>query len=70
MKKNKSKQKRTKLTRSKNEKIVFGVIAGVAEKYQIDPTLLRIAWLVCLAFTGFVPGIVVYLAAAVVMPSK
>ena len=65
----KKKVKKTRLTRSKKEKIIFGVVGGLAEKYDVDPTLLQIVWIVILAFTGFVPGIVVYFVAALVMPN-
>lgn len=59
----------TKLKRSKNDKIIAGVLGGVGEYLKIDTTVVRIVWLVALAFTGFVPGIVLYSIAALVLPA-
>ena len=62
--------KSKKLTKSKKDKILTGVIGGVGEYFDIDATLLRIVWLVAVVFTGFVPGIIVYIVAAVIVPRK
>lgn len=46
-----------------------GVCGGVAEYFNIDPTVVRIAWVVLtLASVGM--GLVGYLACAVIMPRK
>lgn len=58
------------LTRSKNERIVAGVIGGVSEYFDVDATLLRIVFLLVLALTGFAPGVVAYVIAALIMPEK
>lgn len=60
-------KKRKRLARSREDKIIAGVIGGISEYYKIDATLVRIAWLVLVAFTGFVPGIIVYLVAMIMM---
>ena len=57
-----------KLYRSDNDKIVAGLVGGVAEYAGIDSTALRLAWLIILVFTGFVPGIIVYLLALLIVP--
>jgi len=57
-----------KLRRSKKEKIISGVLGGVAEYLDADPTIVRIVWLVALAFTGFIPGIALYTIATIVVP--
>lgn len=62
--------KKKTLTKSKKDKILFGVIGGVAEFLNQDPTLLRLIWLVAVAFTGFIPGIIAYIAAIFIMPTK
>ena len=33
-----------KLTRSRSNKIIFGVCGGIAEYFNIDATLIRVAW--------------------------
>lgn len=58
---------RRKLEKSKNKKI-FGVCAGIAEYFGIDPTLVRIAFVVgTIATQG--PFLLAYLVLAMVMPN-
>lgn len=45
-----------------------GVCGGIAEYFDIDPTLVRLAWILFSAFVG--SGIVAYIIAAIVMPKK
>ena len=61
---------RKNLYRSRANKKVSGVFGGLGEFYNVDPTLLRLAWIAIVVFTGFVPGIIAYLIAALVMPKK
>ncbi|MEX1055033.1 MAG: PspC domain-containing protein [Rhodothermales bacterium] len=56
-----------RLIRSKNKKIA-GVAGGIAEYFSIDPTLVRIAFVIgMIASTGW-PMILAYIVMAVVMP--
>ena len=61
---------RKNLYRSRANKKVSGVFGGLGEVYNVDPTLLRLAWIAIVVFTGFVPGIIAYIIAALVMPKK
>lgn len=45
-----------------------GVCGGIAEYFDIDPTLVRLAWILFTCFYG--SGIVAYIIAAIVMPRK
>jgi len=45
--------------------MIAGVAAGLAEYFHLDPTLMRLLW-VLLFFAG--PGLPVYLLAAVIIP--
>lgn len=56
-----------KLVRSKNKKIA-GVAGGIADYFSIDPTLVRIAFVVGLIASGGPPAILAYIIMAVVMP--
>ncbi len=56
-----------RLTRSRNKKI-SGVAAGIAEYFNIDPTLVRIAFVVGLIASGGPPLILAYIILAIVMP--
>ncbi len=59
-----------KLYRSNTDKILTGVCGGVAEYLPMDSTVLRLIWALVVAFTGLVPGVLVYIIAAVIMPIK
>jgi len=59
-----------RLYKSKNNKVLSGVIGGLGEYFATDPVILRVAWVVLVALTGFMPGVVAYALAVVVMPEK
>ncbi|AHF09156.1 MULTISPECIES: PspC domain-containing protein [Dehalobacter] len=52
--------------RSQN-KVIAGVCSGIAEYFEIDPTIVRIIWLLAF-FAGI--GILAYLVCWVVIPQK
>ncbi len=56
-----------KLYRS-NDRKIFGVCGGVAEYLGVDPTIVRIIWLLVAISGG--TGIVLYLIAALLMENK
>ena len=57
-----------KLTKS-NNKMLSGVLAGIAEYLGFDPTVVRIAYLFLTLFTAFA-GVIAYLLMMLVMPEK
>ncbi len=56
-----------KLTKSSSNKMVDGVCGGIAEYLGIDPTLVRLAWVLFCAMGG--SGFLAYIIAALIMPS-
>ena len=54
-----------KLSRS-NNKMIGGVCAGIADYLGLDPTIVRIVWVLMLFFTGY--GILLYLILWIIMP--
>jgi phage shock protein C len=57
-----------KLRKSSTNRMIAGVCGGIAEHFDIDPTLVRTGYvLLSLISTGF-PGVLVYLVLAFVMP--
>ena len=54
--------------RSRKEKKLLGVCAGVADYFEVDPTLVRLIWIV-FTFAGGA-GIVAYIIAAIIMPEE
>lgn len=57
-----------RLYRSDKEKIIAGVCGGVAEYFDIDPTLVRVAWIILAFMAGC--GILAYIICALVMPKE
>ena len=57
-----------KLYRSKSNRMLAGVCAGVAEYFNIAPTVVRVIWAVTSLF-AFV-GVVAYAVCAFVIPEK
>lgn len=52
-------------TRTRENKIVLGICSGLAKRFDFDPTLLRLAFVIT-AITGW--GILVYLILWALMP--
>lgn len=57
-----------KLTRSREHRVLAGVMGGLGEFFGVDPVLLRLGYLILTVFTGFIPGIVGYALAIVIVP--
>jgi len=57
-----------RLMRSSRDKEIAGVCAGFAEYFEVDPTLVRILWVLVSIFFAIVPGILSYLAAWYIIP--
>ncbi len=62
------KSNRGKLIKSRNKKMA-GVCAGIAEYFGIDPTLVRIAFVVGFVGTGGGPFVLAYILLSFIMPS-
>lgn len=56
-----------KLMRSKDSKLA-GVCGGLAEYFDIDPTLIRVAYAVLSIFSAAFPGVILYIILALIMP--
>lgn len=57
-----------KLYRSEKDKWIAGVLGGLGEYLSIDPTILRIAYIIFSIASGGFPGIVGYILAIIVIP--
>lgn len=49
-------------------KKLCGVCAGIAEYFDIDPTIVRLLWIFLVFCVG--TGILAYIVAAIIMPVK
>lgn len=57
-----------KLYRSRKERMIAGVAGGLGEYFGIDPTLMRILFVVAALFGG--PGIIAYLIMMIIVPEE
>ena len=57
-----------KLFRSNKDKKLCGVCGGIAEYFAIDPTLVRLAWVLASLFMG--GGVLLYIIAAIIIPEN
>ena len=55
-----------KLYKSETNKMLAGVCGGIAEYFNIDPTLVRLGWVVFCALGG--SGVLAYIVAALIIP--
>jgi phage shock protein C len=57
-----------KLYRSRNDRIISGVCGGLGEFFGIDPTLIRIIFILLLIFGG--SGLIIYLVMLLIVPEE
>ena len=57
-----------KLYRSRTDKKLCGVCGGLAEYFNIDSTIIRLAWVFAIFFAG--AGLLAYIIAALIIPSQ
>ena len=57
-----------RLYKVREGKMVCGVCGGIAEYFNLDPSLIRIGW-VLFSFMGG-SGLLAYIIAAVILPEK
>jgi len=55
-----------KLMRSRRDKKIGGVCAGLAEYFDLDPTIVRVIWFLAVFFAG--TGFLVYVVLWIVLP--
>ena len=56
-----------KLVRSRTNRMLCGVCGGVGEYLNVDPTLVRLLWVLC-SLAGCGTGLIIYIAAALIIP--
>lgn len=57
-----------RLYRSEKNQMLCGVCGGIAEYFNIDPTLVRLAWAIFTCVGG--AGILAYIIAAIIIPKQ
>ncbi len=57
-----------RLYKSKVNKMIAGVCGGIAEYFNVDPTIVRLAWVVFTCLGG--SGLIAYIIAAIIIPQQ
>ena len=57
-----------RLYKSRENKMIDGVCAGIAEYLNLDPTLVRLLWVVFCVMGG--SGFLAYIVAAIIIPPQ
>lgn len=57
-----------RLYKSNENKMISGVCGRIAEYFNIDPTLVRLGWVLFSALGG--SGIIAYIIAAIIIPKR
>ncbi|NMC14535.1 MAG: PspC domain-containing protein [Chloroflexi bacterium] len=57
-----------RLYRSRKERMLFGVCGGLGEYFKIDPTLVRLAFVIATLLGG--PGLIAYVVLLIVVPEE
>jgi phage shock protein C len=55
-----------RLYRNKQDKMIAGVCSGLGNYFDIDPTIIRLAWIVFAFLAG--GGVIAYLIGMIVIP--
>ncbi len=59
-----------KLYKSKENRVIAGVLGGIGEYLEVDPVFLRVFYILLSVFSAIFPGIIAYVFMAFVMPNK
>src|SRR5678815_4291858 len=55
-----------RLYRCRENRVLAGVAGGLAEYFELDPTLVRLLWFVSIFFGGL--GLLLYIGMAIIVP--
>ena len=59
-----------RLYRSNENKVFAGVFGGLGEYFDVDPVMLRLAFVFLVIVTAFLPGLLAYVAAIFIVPAR
>ncbi len=59
-----------KLYKSRDNKVIAGVIGGLGEYFEVDPVLLRVLYILVSMFSGIFPGFLAYILMALIIPER
>ena len=59
-----------KLYRSTTNRRIAGVCGGIGEHFKVDPTMIRLVWVLASLLTGIFFGLLAYIIAWIIIPEK
>lgn len=59
-----------RLYRSRDDRMIAGVLGGLGEYLGIDPTIVRLLWVLGTFLTGIAPGVVLYVLFWAIIPRE
>lgn len=59
-----------KLYLSETDKKISGVCGGLGEYFNVDSTIIRLAWVLMLFPTALIGGVIAYFLAAAIIPKR
>lgn len=57
-----------KLVKNQDNRIICGVCSGIADYFDMDPTVIRLLWVVFSLLGG--SGVIAYIIAAIIIPQE
>lgn len=58
------------LRRSRSNRMIAGVVGGLADYFGLDPSLARIIYVLVSIFSAAFPGIIVYIVLWILIPQQ
>lgn len=59
-----------RLYRSSADKVLAGVCGGLGDYFNIDPTIIRVIYVLLTVFSAAFPGVVAYIIMALIIPQE
>ncbi|GHV19207.1 PspC domain-containing protein [Clostridia bacterium] len=57
-----------RITKSRNSRMICGVCGGLAEYLNLDPSIIRILWVIFCLMAG--TGLLAYIICAIILPEE
>lgn len=59
-----------RIYRSRKNRLIAGICGGISEMLEVDPTLVRLAFVLAALITAVVPFVVTYMIAWFIIPNE
>ncbi len=63
-------EKTKRLYRSRTERMLSGICGGIAEYLNVDPTVIRVLWVILTILSFGFGGVLAYIACWFIIPEK